>query len=267
MPSAAARKSSRAADLDGYPTATGGLRGSGTAEAPRPLCWRCMEPDILYAVRHGEANEALKFSLRSLANLPHRRVFIAGYCPSWVRGVTVVETPRRANKFDSIEENVRRGLRHPEIGENVVYMNDDFYITRPIDKVPITHGGPVDQYNGQQELKTRMRRTLQHLREECPEEQQFLTYDGVHMPLPLWKFGVNAILEFDKPGTLWRTYYGNCAEIGGVQVPNTKYKGTHPVPTELPTFLSTNAGGLKVLRPALNDILPQTCPYLGGVPA
>lgn len=224
-----------------------------------------MEPDILYAVRHGEVNTALRLSLRSLGNLPHRRVFIAGFCPEWVQGVTVIETPRRANKFDSIEENVRRGLRHPEMGDEVVYMNDDFYITSPIDEVPVTHGGPIDQYGGQQELRTRMRQTLRLLRSNCPgdcEDIEWLTYDGVHMPLPLVKAHALYALSDAPAGILWRTWYGNIDMLGGERVPNTKYKGTHPVPTELPTFFSTNAGGLKVTRALLEDILPQECPYV-----
>jgi hypothetical protein len=220
-----------------------------------------MEPDILYAVRYGERNAALRFSLRSLANLPHRRVFIAGFCPSWVRGVTVVETPRRAGKFDSIEENVRQGLRHQEMGDEVVYMNDDFYITAPVDQVPVTHGGPIDQYSGQQELKIRMRQTLRLLREEC-EGDELLTYDGVHMPLPLDRWAACSLLGSIPRGVLWRTWYGNIVSIEGERVANTKYKGTYPVPTELPTFLSTNNGGLKVLRPLLEDVLPSASPYL-----
>ena len=222
-----------------------------------------MEPDVLYAVRHGEVNAALRYSLRSLGNLPHRRVCITGFCPSWVRGVTVVETPRRANKLDSIEENVRRGLRHHEIGDIVVYMNDDFYITRPIGNngMPVTHGGLIDQYQGQQEFKTRMRQTLRLLR-EIYGDAELTAYDGVHMPLPLQTEYARLALREVPRGCLWRTWYGNSMAIGGVQVPNAKYKGTHPVPTELPTFLSTNAGGLKVLRELLEDVLPKESPYV-----
>lgn len=225
------------------------------------LCSEVMEPDVLYAVRRGETNEALRYSLRSLANLPHRRVFIAGYCPQWVKGVTTIPGPRQHNKFDSIEANVRVGLSHPELGASVIYMNDDFYITQPIECVPISHGGPIDQYLGKQELKTRMRQTLAALRKFFPEEPLY-TYDGVHMPLPLERDLARVCLYNISKGCLWRTWYGNALEESGEQVPNTKYKGTYPVPTELPTFLSTNNGGLKVLKERLEDILPKESPYV-----
>ena len=221
-----------------------------------------MEPDVLYAVRRGEKNEALRYSLRSLANLPHRRVFIAGWCPEWVRGVTAIPGPRRSNKFDSIESNVRLGLRHPELGEHVVYMNDDFYVTRPVASVPAMHGGPISQYLGKQELKMRMRMTLTRLRDRFPEPHELMAYDGVHMPLPLERELARPTLDQCPPGVLWRTWYGNMACVGGEAVPNAKYHGVHPVPTELPTFLSTNHYGLRLLREQLEDTLPQTCEYL-----
>lgn len=221
-----------------------------------------MEPDVLYAVRQGERNEALKFSLRSLGNLPHRRVFIAGYCPDWVRGVTAVEAPRRANKFDSIEENTRCGVLHPEMGDHVIYMNDDFYFTQPVASVPVTHGGPIAEYPSSQELRIRMRQTERILAQELEDASDLLSYDGVHMPLPLVTDSARGLLTVIPKGCLWRTWYGNCLRIGGERVPNTKYKGAYPIPTELPTFLSTNPHGLGCLRTQLEDLLPKECPYV-----
>lgn len=220
-----------------------------------------MEPDILYAVRPGERNEPLRLSLRSLAHVPHRRVFIAGYCPDWVTGVTRVPVRRRTNKFDSIEANVREGLQHPEMGHDVVYMNDDFYVTRPVEAVPTTHGGPIAEYRGKQhELKARMRRTLGSLRDLLHEDVPLFTYDGVHTPLPLVRW--TAIHHFDScpRSALWRTWYGNLAAIGGEPVPDAKARG--PINGELPTFVSTGPKGLQALREMLNDMIPQESPYV-----
>lgn len=218
-----------------------------------------MEPDILYAVRPGEQNESLKLSLRSLANLPHRRVFIAGYCPDWVRGVTAIPVRRRVNKFDAIEENVRTGLFHPELGYHVVYMNDDFYFTAQIERVPVTHGGEVNGYLGKQELKIRMRQTIGALRAEGLLEPYF-AYDGVHMPFPIEKGSAMVALDAIPRGALWRTWYGNWTRIGGIQVEDTKVRG--PLDGDLPAIVSTGRRGLQVLRDRLEDILPQRCPYV-----
>lgn len=218
-----------------------------------------MDPDILYVVRPDERNEALRYSLRSLANLPHRRVFIAGYCPEWVRGVTVISVRRRANKFDSIEENVRRGLEHPELSEDLVYFNDDFYITQPVDTIPLTHGGLIDQYLGKQELKMRMRNTLAHLK-ECFPNMVFYTFDGIHTPLPLERGAARRALTNIPRGCLWRTWYGNSQRVGGIAVEDTKIRNEHT--GDLGIFVSTGARGLRNIREQLDDLLPERSPYV-----
>lgn len=220
-----------------------------------------MEPDVLYAVRPGERNESLRLSLRSLSYIPHRRVIIAGYCPSWVRNVTVVPVRRRANKFDSIEENVRHALESDDLTPVVVYMNDDFYFTRPVESVPLTHGGRIDQYQGRQELKIRMRRTLTALRAELPDSRPLYSYDGVHTPLPVDVDLGRELLSTIPRGALWRTWYGNMSGGHGVQVPDAKARG--PLEGELPTLLSTGPKSWHALRQRLDDELPAVSPYVG----
>jgi hypothetical protein len=216
-------------------------------------------PDVLYVCRPGENNPALRFSLRSLANLPHRRVFVAGYCPTWVRSVTAIPVRKLPSKLNAIENNLRHALRHPELGERCTYFNDDFFVLEPIDEVPITHGGPVEGYRGRQEFKWRMDRTVKELRNHYPEEHEIVTYDGIHMPLPLETESARNLLSMIPSGCLWRTWYGNMAGIGGVQVPNTKSQKGELVPGK---FLSTNATTLHSLKHHLDDALPKGGPYV-----
>lgn len=216
--------------------------------------------DVIYVVRPGENNTALRFSLRSLANLPHNRVFIAGFCPSWVRNVTAIPVRKLPSKLNAIENNLKAALRHPELGERAVYLNDDFYIMEPIDEVPITHGGPVEGYRGRQEFRWRMDRTVKALVDQNGGlRQEMLTYDGIHMPLPIETERAREILTAMPSGVLWRTWYGNIAAIGGVQVPNTKSQKGELVPGQ---FLSTNATTLHALKGHLEDVLPKGGPYV-----
>lgn len=221
------------------------------------------QPDILYAVRPGEQNEPLRLSLRSLGNLPHRRVFIAGYCPDWVQGVTAIPVQRRPNKFEAIEQNVRLALRHPELAEDVVYMNDDFYITEPIDEVPVMHGGPIAEYNGRGELKARMRNTNRALETYTTVERVHLAFDGIHTPMPLKRYLANPLLEACKrlPAVLWRTWYGNACDLHGERVEDAKRRGE---PGPLRTFTSSNGKGLQTLREELEDVLPKESPYVSA---
>lgn len=218
-------------------------------------------PDVVYVVRPGQNNPALRFSLRSLANLPHGRVFVAGYCPSWVRNVTAIPVRKLPSKLNAIENNLRHALRHPELADRCVYFNDDFYVMEPVDEVPITHGGPVEGYKGRQEFKWRMDRTItEFIRQGMRVQfQGMVTYDGIHMPLPLETERAHDIMWGLPSGCLWRTWYGNVAAIGGVQVPNTKSQKGELVPGK---FLSTNSTTLHALKKHLDDVLPKESPYL-----
>lgn len=223
-----------------------------------------MEPDVLYVVRRGEGNAALRLSLRSLAHLPHRRVFIAGHTPQWVQGVTSIPVRARSDKFASIEANVRAGLGHPELGEDVIYMNDDFYFTAPLERMPITHGGPVSEYSGRQEMRRRMKHTVALLN-HLDSKGAWLAYDGVHTPLPLRRdFAIKALeLLPQRVRVKWRTWYGNLFSIGGDRVSDVKIRG--PYTGDLPPFVSTNRAGLHAIRERLEEVIPSGSPYIASL--
>jgi hypothetical protein len=99
---------------------------------------------VAYYVRRGDANPELRYSLRSLSNLPHGRVLIVGHKPAWVTGVEHISGNRR----HSIEANAVDNLRLACSGldaDRFVVMNDDFYIMSPLDSVPALHEGHLDE--------------------------------------------------------------------------------------------------------------------------
>jgi hypothetical protein len=214
-------------------------------------------PDIVYVVRHGQINQELRFSLRSLANLPHRRVFVAGYAPDWLKNVTVIDVPKRQNKFDTVQNNVRAVLNHPGLGEQFIYFNDDFYVTKPIDGALVHHGGPASLYRPRQEIWMRYNNTLKHLANAhvlLPA-----TYDGTHVPLPIVTELAHRWVPETPSGCLWRTWYGNRADIGGTQTRDVKHR-KGPLNTEGP-YLSSGPTTFREVRKYLEDVLPRKTPY------
>ena len=205
-------------------------------------------PDVLYVVRQGEENEELYYSLRSLVNLPHNRVFIVGYCPSWVENVTVVPVPSGPNKFDNIERNLRAGLAHPEIGHRITYWNDDMYVMQRVDAVPPMHRGPVDPRNFRQELRTRIITTVSAL-STVPHP---LDYE-LHVPLPLETEQAHSVMSLAPKRILWRTYFGNAAKIGGELTMDVKSRAGEVFPSP---FLSSGPKSLRSLIPYLEERLP-----------
>lgn len=101
--------------------------------------------DVVFVVRPGERNEALRYSLRSLKNLPHRKVYIVGYVPSWVRNVVPVfrDQSNQADQENS-NANLLTATLQPELSDDFVFMNDDFFVLQPTDELSAMHQGPLD---------------------------------------------------------------------------------------------------------------------------
>lgn len=205
--------------------------------------------DVVYVVKEGEANEPLRYSLRTLANLPHRRVWIAGYRPKWVASeVGHVATLQTGDKFDNSTRNVEAAASHPEVADEFYYFNDDFFIVNPVEDVPLMHREKVRDFiielyrkwKREYPYLTGMKRTLDLLVELGIEDP--LCYE-VHAPMVMRKdrlletmdagFGVRPLHK--------RTLYGNMHHDPeeSTQVDDCKVAFSN-MPTFFPTpFLST----------------------------
>lgn len=214
--------------------------------------------DVVYLVRMGDRNEELRHSLRSLRHLTHDRVWIAGYCPTWVSDlvgrIPVEQNPR--TKYRNGERNLRAALAHPDVSDPFVLMNDDFFILGELEEVPVLHRGPMRPLVDRHRRPRRRRRgptprasgyrraqlaTFELLLELGIEEP--IAYEPIHVPMPVRKGPMLEALDAGAGinGVQYRTLYGNLAAIGGQLGPNVKISssaGTVPKRGEL--FTSTN---------------------------
>ncbi len=232
--------------------------------------------DVLYLygptgrTRTGE----LRHSLRSLKNLPHARVWIAGWAPPWVNRhrVNLIPVP----PVEGFEGDGT--LKHRQTTANLlaaskalallgvpafVLMNDDFFITRPIEGVPVQHMGPLAtsrRMRLQGPFGDAHRRTLPILRELGHQDP--LSYE-VHAPMIVNPQIMAPLLEeYGRHGPLLkRSLYGNVAHCGGVEVSDPKvFQSEAPVGVHVP-FVSTSdaawhgRAGLK-LRARFKDPSP-----------
>lgn len=206
--------------------------------------------DVVYVVRPTDANEALRFSLRTIAaNLPHRRVWCAGYRPSWVsESVGQIATIQDGNRFTNSTRNLEAAASHPEVSDTFVYMNDDFFITEPVDTVPLAHRGRVRAFVAELRQRgirgggylTGMEATLARLVELGYRDP--LCYE-VHLPMVMTKGRFLAALD-----TAWgvkplhkRTLYGNLYHdpADAVEIDDPKI-GFAQAPSDMPApFVST----------------------------
>ncbi|WP_329368707.1 hypothetical protein OG896_24495 [Streptomyces sp. NBC_00669] len=203
-------------------------------------------PDIVYAVRPGEHNEALRYSLRSVAaHVPHRRVWIAGYCPRWAADVGAIPVPKRATKYASSTANLRAAAEHDGVSGEFLYFNDDFFVMKPLaGGMPVFHRGPVARVEAYYATRGRGQ-YLRGLRDTKAllaglGHPNPLSYE-LHVPMPMTKTRLLETLDTGAhlPVLHKRTLYGNLHGLGGNQIPDPKILTRGPRFPRSATFLST----------------------------
>lgn len=93
--------------------------------------------DLVYIVKAEEKNDDLRYSLRSVAKfVPHSRIWIIGYKPSWVTNVEYIPVAQNlGSKWKNSVNNIMQACKCEEISENFVLMNDDFFAIKQIDNL------------------------------------------------------------------------------------------------------------------------------------
>jgi hypothetical protein len=230
-------------------------------------------PDIVYPVRKGEWNEELRYSLRSLSNLPHGRVWIVGHKPSWVRvkqtgqpGVRYWPRPQRSSKYRNANESLVEVAT--EIGNSLtspfLLFNDDFYVMKPIEWVPTLHMGRlaevIELYRKRHHTGAYWRgmvSTYRLLQEHGISDP--LSYE-LHVPMPIWREPLLKAWEIGKSLEVLhiRTVMGNLMGLGGEQSQDVKAYGRREVEALLQgPFFSSNDMVPAVIR----DRFKEPSPY------
>ena len=89
--------------------------------------------DLVYIVKEGEFNSDLRMSLRSVDKFcKFRKIWIIGYKPSWVQNVEYIHTEQKGNKWQNSMINYTTACTCPDISENFILMNDDFFAIKQI---------------------------------------------------------------------------------------------------------------------------------------
>lgn len=179
--------------------------------------------DYVYVCRNGK-NEELRYSIRSLEkHLPDVNVWVVGGKPDWYTGKFIPVDISSSDKFVNVKNQYRAITNAPEISENFVLMNDDFFVMEPVEEIRVFHGGLMkDKYES-------------HRRQAGPgkyTEQLADTYNNLinlgyvdplnyelHVPMPMTKDGLASVIDY--PGMV-RSAYGNKYAIGGDYMDDVK---------------------------------------------
>jgi hypothetical protein len=210
--------------------------------------------DFVYLCRSGE-NEELRYSIRSIMlSFPDARVWLVGDKPKWYVGDSI-RVSQIYGKYVNAGNNLRAICESPDISEEFILMNDDFFIMKKIDEIGVFHGGLLSDKISNYERITRSSSYINKLIATNNRVKQFkipspIDYE-LHVPMPMEKGKLLKIL--DAHGKfLWRSMYGNIFNLGGTQIEDVKIYNHKQLearqgknPTEI--FLSTEDNSFEVV--------------------
>lgn len=195
---------------------------------------RADQIDIVYPLRVGDENEELRYSLRSLANVPHGTVHLTGFIPSWINGaLNKIPVPGHPNKYRSAENNLLAAIESPAVSDPFWLFNDDFFLVRQLRSIPRLHRGSladlIDYYL--QRHSGHYVQGMQHARDlllSLGIDRPLLSYE-LHAPLLVRKQPMADVLEMRGKQDCYhlRTVYGNLVRLGGKATADVKvYRNT-----------------------------------------
>lgn len=224
--------------------------------------------DVVYPVRHGETNEELRYSLRSLdANFPHADVWIVGHKPDWVHGVRHLEGnvyPRyEANGYG----NLHIAARCPEVSEWFVIFNDDFFVTDRVQDLETLYHCTLQYHIDMPAVQKsrgwfleQLESTMSKLKAKGVAEP--LSYE-IHTPMAVNRLKFLEILdeyEHELPDSTpqCRSLYGNIMGVGGRKAYDVKF---HVNAEMRKPYHSTDDRSFVYFRRRLEQMFPGKCRY------
>lgn len=224
--------------------------------------------DVIVPVRPGDSNEELRFTMRALdANYPHANVWIVGHKPSWLTGVEYLPGNLAQHKRANLWHNLLAACKHPDISDETVIFNDDFFITQPVDEIPTLYRGLLEDHirmrrvqRGEPWWRESLKTTQIIL--QTLDHTEPLSYE-LHVPFRCNKHLMAETLERFKHITpenppQWRSLYGVLNNIGGKQSPDGK--AYRPGPLNVP-FHSTDDRSFRHFHAQLLEMFPEPCGY------
>lgn len=224
--------------------------------------------DVVYVNKDGE-NPELRYSLRSLANVTHDRVWLFGGAPSWINPETVTHRPSRQkmSKYSSTRAHIRAACLDEEVSDPFMLWNDDFFAMEFVGEVPLYHrrmlSESLDQYA---QLKSPwakgMRETAQMIEKAGIEDPRCFS---VHLPMVIQKAEMLMALGWAKDAHAdavhLRTLCGNLMDRESVQHHDPKMLNRRDPFPDGPWLSSEDSVFRSTIEPVVRYIFPLPSIY------
>lgn len=222
--------------------------------------------DIVYFVKPEANNEELRYSLRSLVNFPHCKVWFYGYKPiGLLPDKYIAVNQNQDNKWQNVNMMLRMACHNEHITDSFWLFNDDFFVMEKVEK-------PTNYYNGDlykrivqlEDVHKGITPYSQQLRDMCKELEAMgcrTKNYTLHIPILInRKKALEMFNETDCP--MFRSLYGNYVGLEAkpmrdvkITSKDKKYKGGIYLSTEDKSFRDGLVGQ------QIRETFPNKCKY------
>ena len=222
--------------------------------------------DIVYFVKDTDTNEELRYSLRSLKNFPHDKVWFYGGCPKGLKPDHHIKVDQdQPNKWSNIFKMFKMAVQNDDISSDFWLFNDDFFVMKKVNKGPNLFDGDLykrvvtleDKHGGITPYSQQLRYTLQELEGMGCSTVNY----ALHVPMAInRKKGQELTKIMDGP--MIRCVYGNYFKVGGEQHSDFKIDSINKLYKD-GDYLSTNDKSFThgAVGKQIKEIFNHKCKY------
>ena len=201
------------------------------------------ECDVVYIVKDSSDNEELRYSIRSLVNFPHRKVWIFGGKPSWVKNVEFIPTPQSGSKWQNTARALEKIKQIDGLSDNFFLFNDDFYVLNKI----TNYGYFFNETLNKRAEATKSRFGYSVYGQQLRNALEWLkmgNYDTLNYELHIpFLYNKEKLKNLTFPDNCWgarRSIYGNVYKVGGKQKYDVKIANSQGLPLPSWDFTSSS---------------------------
>lgn len=184
--------------------------------------------DVVYILKQYSQPDELRYSLRSICeNMEFNRVWF--YCgkPAGLKpDVYVPKAQTGANKWEKVRSSLIDICKNDDITKRFWLFNDDFYILKPYHRMKPYHVGELRDHINRVEARHNGRTPYTMQLRECEYQLKkagLTTLDyAIHVPLLIERDKMLEALKAFPSVPMFRSVYGNYANIGGTQREDVK---------------------------------------------
>ena len=231
--------------------------------------------DIVYLVKQCQTNDELTYSLRSLKNLPHNRVFIVGGCPTNINKSKIIYKPilQNQSKYKNTTYNLKQICQDKDLSDDFILMNDDFFVLKPIsdlvNELNLCRGTIKDvladyksRYGVMNDYTNGMKQTMIFLQDIGILEP--LSYE-LHIPMIINKQKFLKMFELPYINSIKvlhkRSLYGNLYNKDSKPILDVKVLASYFLPLGSDKFLSTEDNSWPIVKTYVGRLFPNKCEY------